>query len=120
MESYRKLNLGLLGLLLFGGLLVIFNAVFIRRPCPSLTLFGKPCIFCGCTRDFCAFLGGHFSACRNGLSRVLFIGLLAEVIWRSVWVVFRGRRWVFWVDGAVHGVAAAGLMVFNMLMLVRV
>lgn len=50
--------------------------------CWMRKLYGKDCIFCGCTRDFLDILSGSTPS-RNAASYPLFFLSIAELAWRT-------------------------------------
>ncbi len=70
---------------------------------------GRPCPFCGVTRDFSALLShGSSSAPLNAMSAALFGMVLFEIVWRLVLLLFvlrkprAGLRGLIAADVALH------------------
>ena len=79
--------------------------------CPSRTLFGEPCILCGCTRDFFGVFKGELGL-RNPLSPWLFCFILAEFAWRFVFSFARAGKTVVRTDAILHLAAAIPLLAY--------
>lgn len=89
-EWYRTVNWVLLGLSLYAVLLPFISPSLAKVLPPALTTCwyhartGKPCPFCGITRDFRRFTAGDFVQAKrfNALSLPLFLLCLFELGWR--------------------------------------
>ena len=113
-RRYRAANWAAAGLLVYALLLPAVSGCFeawfpsLWR-CPFAVLAGRPCPFCGLTRDFGALWRGDLRGERlNPLAVPLFAAVIVELLFRLHFCVKRrpiSRRLIL-ADVSVHGVAA--------------
>ena len=84
--------------------------------CWSRVMYGKDCVFCGCTRDFVRMSHGE-APCFNRASGWLLALAFAELVWRTVFSFMRARRLAVWTDMLLHAALALWLTVSNVVTL---
>ncbi len=120
-STYRAVNLAIFGLCVYALMLPVFSP-FLSRAFPDVwrcayqSATGKPCVFCGMTRDFERLTVGDLvrEQQRNALSLPVFIGLLGEFFWRIIAFVSSARVTdivrLARFDAAVHAALLIGFL----------
>ena len=90
---------------LFGVSIAVVHAMG-RGVCTARVLWGKECLFCGCTSDFFGMFRGDFSF-HNPISPWAFGLIAVEMAWRIAAAIRGGSRRVIIADVVVHLVLGA-------------
>ncbi|KER09788.1 MAG: hypothetical protein HY22_09430 [[Candidatus Thermochlorobacteriaceae] bacterium GBChlB] len=120
-STYRAVNLTIFGLCIYALTLPVFSPMLSRAfpdvwRCAYYSATGKPCVFCGMTRDFERLTVGDLARehRRNALSLPVFTGLFAELFWRVIAFVVALRVTnvvrVVQLDLAVHAALLIGFL----------
>lgn len=90
-----------------------------RGDCTARILWGRECIFCGCTRDWFLFVNGDFNF-RNPISPWIFTLIIIELPWRVFAILKRNMwRWAIVADCTFHAIALISLSVANVMRLLQ-
>ena len=114
-DGFRITCVAMLGAAALMGLYSVLTlaGVFQKR-CALLETTGRPCIVCGCTRDFALLLTGRAPQW-NPYSGIFFALACAEILWRIVGVsVRRMPRVAVRADVAVHVVLIGWILALSL------
>lgn len=111
-RTYRTVSLALLGAAFLCCLAILIAHLSGRQVCVLQNRLGRPCLLCGCTRDFMAILTGH-APTYNPLSGWFFGLTVLELLWRFAGVWIRWGRRVAITDIAAHAVLILTVLYFN-------
>lgn len=113
---YRKINRLVLLAVAFVTAAVFALHFLTDYKCPFLAACGRPCLLCGCTRDFMDMLSGSVPRL-NPFSPCLFAFSIVELLWRAVGCIWEFNRAVAVIDIVCHILILGAVLSVNVAVL---